>query len=184
MEGSVLNGKRILAVDDERDVLDVVQQEIESAAPNCRIDTATTHEEACELLASWLYDLAILDIMGVQGFDLLRRAVTRPLPIPVVMLTAHALSPEALRKSIEMGARAYLPKEHLGALVPFLEDVLTYEYGPAWKRVLKKVEGVFGEAWGPYWRNADETFWKEFEARITLRKESDPAPYPQVFFFG
>lgn len=170
MEGSVLNGKRILAVDDERDVLEVIRQEIESAAPNCSIDTAVSHEEACELLVSWSYDLAILDIMGVQGFDLLRRAVTRPLPIPVVMLTAHSLSPESLKKSIEMGARAYLPKEHLGALVPFLEDVLTYEYGPAWKRVLKKVEGVFSEAWGPYWRKPDEAYWKEFEARISTEK--------------
>jgi hypothetical protein len=107
--------------------------------------------------------------MGVRGFDLLKMATTLPKPVPVVMLTAHAFSPESLKKSIELGARAYLPKEGLGAVVPFLEDVLTYEYGPVWKRILKQVEGVFSDAWGPYWRKPDEAFWKEFEKRIEAK---------------
>ncbi len=166
MGASILKGKRILCVDDERDILDVLKGEIEVAAPDCRVDTATTYEEAAELLASWTYDLAVFDIMGVRGFDLLEMAVKRPYPVPVVMLTAHSLSPDALRRSIEIGARAYLPKEHLGAIVPFLEDVLTYEYGPVWKRALKAIEGVFSTGWGPYWRNTDPEFWKQFEERI------------------
>ena len=52
------------------------------------------------------------------------------------MLTAHALSPEALKKSIEMKARAYLPKEKLGEVVPFLEDMLKYDYESGWKRLM------------------------------------------------
>ncbi len=166
MAESVLNNKRILAVDDEPDVLEVLKEEILAAAPKCSIDTATTFEQASELLSSWTYDLVILDIMGVRGFDLLQRATIRPYPIPTVMLTAHAFSPDALKKSIELGARAYLPKERLGAVVPFLEDVLTYEYGSAWKRLLKEVEGVFSKGWGPYWRKPDNAFWEEFEKRI------------------
>ena len=124
MARSVLDGKRILAVDDEPDVLEVLKEEITAAAPACRFETATTFEQATGLLSSWSYDLLILDIMGVRGFDLLQNAVVRPYPIPTVMLTAHAFSPDALKKSIELGARAYLPKERLGAIVPFLEDVL------------------------------------------------------------
>ncbi len=166
MSESVLNNKRILAVDDEPDVLETLKEEVMAAAPKCTLETATTYQEASELLVSWTYDLVILDIMGVRGFDLLQEAAQRPYPIPTVMLTAHAFSPEALRKSIELGARAYLPKERLGALVPFLEDVLTYEYGPAWKRLLKEVEGVFAKGWGPYWRKPDAAFWDEFEKKI------------------
>ncbi|MCX8022737.1 MAG: response regulator [Syntrophorhabdaceae bacterium] len=172
MSKSVLNGKRILAVDDEPDVLNILKEEISSVAPGCIFETARSYEEARELIISWTYDLLILDIMGVRGFDLLRMATAREIPIPVVMLTGHALSPEALKKSIELGARAYLPKEHLGALVPFLEDVLTYEYGVAWKRVLKQVEGYFNKSWGPYWRKPDEAFWKEFEEKISQKKDS------------
>ncbi len=171
MSGSVLDGKRILAVDDEPDVLEVLKEEIMEAAPNSTVDTALTYEAARELIVSWTYDLVILDIMGVRGFDLLQMAVTRPYPIPVVMLTAHALSPESLKKSIEMGARAYIPKEHLGAVMPFLEDVMTYEYGAAWRRALKQLEGVFSSKWGAYWRKPDEAFWKEFEEKIASDKK-------------
>ncbi len=68
---SILDGKRILAVDDEPDVLEVLKEEIMAAAPGCSIDTASTYDQALELLISWSYDLAICDIMGVRGFDLL-----------------------------------------------------------------------------------------------------------------
>lgn len=166
MKESVLNNKRILVVDDEPDVLEVVKEEIFASAPTAIVETATSYDQAVELLSSWTYDLAVLDIMGVRGLDLLQLAVNREYPIPTVMLTGKALSPQALRESIEKGARAYLPKEHLGAVVPFLEDVMTSEYGPVWKRILKQVEGVFNAGWGPYWRRPDAGFWKEFEEKI------------------
>ena len=166
MKESILNGKRILAVDDEPDVLEVLKEEIADAAPGCAVETATTFEMARDLMISWTYDLVILDIMGVRGYDLLRIAVNREVPTPVVMLTGHALTPESLKNSIELGARAFLPKGNLGAIVPFLEDILTYEYGPLWKRILKQLEGTFHGSWGPYWRNQDAKFWKEFEEKI------------------
>ena len=168
---SVLIGKRVLAVDDEPDVLMILKEEIGAAAPGCIVDTAVSYPEAVALLASWTYDLAIFDIMGVRGFDLLESAVNRPNPIPVVMLTARALAPEALKESIRKGARAYLPKEHLGAVVPFIEDVLTNEYGPVWRRIVKQVEGLFNEGWGPYWRKLDAEFWTEFERRIDTERK-------------
>jgi hypothetical protein len=34
-----------------------------------------------------------------------------------------------------------------------------------WRRILKQVEGLFNEGWGPYWRKADAEFWKEFEEK-------------------
>ena len=66
------------------------------------------------------------------------------------MLTAHALTPEALKRSFEMKARAFLPKEKLGEVVPFLEDVLKYDYLPGWKRLMKKLEKFFKAQWGEY----------------------------------
>lgn len=166
MKESILDGKTILAVDDEPDILEVLKEEILAAAPTCKLDTATTYDKASELLASWTYDLVILDIMGVRGFDLLKMATSRPYPIPSVMLTAHALSPDSFKQSIELGARAYLPKDRLGSIVPFLEDVLTYEYGHTWRRVLKLAGGIFDKKWGAYWRKPDAAFWEEFEKKI------------------
>jgi len=169
MKESILNGKVILAVDDEPDVLTVLEEEILEAAPKCNFTKATSYEMARDLIRMWTYDLVILDIMGVRGFDLLEMAVS--LHFPVAMLTAHSLSPESLKRSIEMGARAYLPKEKLGQVVPFLEDIMRYEFGPGWMRLLKQMEGFFNSRWGPYWQKSEEKFWKEFDKKTAENKK-------------
>ena len=160
MKESILNGKRILAVDDEPDVLTVLEEEIGEACPNCTIDKATTYEEAVKKIESQNYDVVILDIMGVRGFDLLDAAVKRKLR--VAMLTAHALSPEALKLSFDKKARAYLPKEKLGEIVPFLEDVLTYEYLPGWKRLMGKLESFFDAKFESDWEKKTGMNWQEW----------------------
>jgi CheY-like chemotaxis protein len=168
MTESILNGKRILVVDDEPDVLALLEEEMMEDAPDCIVDKATHYNEAVEKMASWTYDMVILDIMGVRGFDLLSLAVNRH--FPVAMLTAHALSPEALKQSMEMGARAYLPKEKLGEIVPFLKDVLSYDYLPGWKRLLGKLGGFFNVRFGPNWQKTQEKFWTEFEEKTSQIK--------------
>lgn len=149
MTKSILDGKKILAVDDEPDILDILEEEIMDSCPNCVLEKATTYEEAEKLLDSPDFDLVILDIMGVRGFDLLEIAIKKQLK--VVMLTAHALNPEALKRSHEMGARAYLPKEKLGEIIPYLEDVFTYEFEPGWKRLFHNLRDFFSEVFGTDW---------------------------------
>ena len=166
MKESILNGKRILAVDDEPDVLMVLEEEILGIAPNCKYEKSTTYEAAVDKLKSQTYDVVILDIMGVRGFDLLEFAVNRNLR--VAMLTAHALTPEALKRSFEMKARAYLPKEKLGEIVPFLEDVLTYEYLPGWKRLFTKLEGFFTKKFENLKEKSGINFWVEMREKIKM----------------
>jgi DNA-binding NtrC family response regulator len=150
MAESLLNGKKLLVVDDEPDILAVLEEEILQSCPACTIDKATNYEKGAELLKTDHYDIVILDIMGVRGFDLLEIAVSRS--FKVGMLTAHALSPEALKKSHDMGARAYLPKDKLGELVPFLEDILQYEYKTGWQHLMDKLENYFDKTFGSYWK--------------------------------
>ncbi len=171
MGESILNGKNILAVDDEPDVLAILEQEIMTACPRCIFDKATSYKQAQELINSRTYHLVILDIMGVRGFELLDQAVNRLSPLPVVMLTAHALDPKALMHSIEWGARAYLPKEMLGQMIPFLEDVLKYENLIGWGRLLENLKGFFSAHWGENWKEIDGKFWKEFDERIAFIKK-------------
>ena len=99
MTESVLDGKSILAVDDEQDILLLLEEFILDSCPNCGIDKATSYEEAVRLLQFKHYDVVILDIMGVRGFDLLEMAVKRNLK--VAMFTAHALTPDALKRSYD-----------------------------------------------------------------------------------
>ena len=80
----------ILAVDDEEDILDTIAEALETAT----VDRAQDFKTAVKKIAEKQYDLAILDIMGVDGLTLLDKTVEKG--IPTVMLTAHALNPETL----------------------------------------------------------------------------------------
>ena len=160
MTESILNGKKILAVDDEPDVLKVLEEEIMDACPKCTFDKATNFEAASKLLESNNYDIVVLDIMGVRGFDLLDIAVKKN--FKVAMLTAHALSSEALKKSYEMKARAYLPKDKLGEVVPFLEDVLTHDFQTGWSRLFEKLHAFFTERFESDWEKKTGLTWREW----------------------
>jgi len=109
-----LKGKTILVVDDETDVLETVSEVLDM----CNVVSKTNYQDALDYLQAKTADLVLLDIIGVNGFELLEHAVSKG--IPAVMMTAHALSVETLKKSIDMGARAYIPKEKMAELEPFL----------------------------------------------------------------
>jgi DNA-binding response OmpR family regulator len=144
---SPLQDKVILVVDDEPDVLDAVADELDM----CRVIKETTYDGALKHLQTKKMDMVILDIMGVNGFELLKRAVQEELP--AVMLTAHALSVESLKKSIDLGARAYIPKEKIPELVPILEDVLTLENKETWQRSIERLGEFFNATFGLDWKN-------------------------------
>ncbi len=164
MAKSALNGKRILAVDDEPDVLEVLREEILEACPEAVFDKASTYEEADRMLRSTAYDVVVLDIMGVRGFDLLDTAVERNMK--VAMLTAHALNPEALKRSYDKRARAYLPKEKLGEIVPFLEKMFEYEYPPGWKHLMRELEPYFNEKFTPFKGLPEFQHWLDLQRKL------------------
>ena len=158
MSQSILNNKRLLAVDDEPDVLETLNEQLEGFE-GLVLDKASDYDTGYHQLRSWTYDLVILDIMGVRGFDLLNAAVH--LGFPSVMLTAHALSVEALKKSIEMGARAFIPKEKITDIVSFLEDVLNMEHRSGLRRMFERLSGFFNAKFGPDWQKDEREFWEQ-----------------------
>lgn len=156
---SFIKGKHILAVDDEPDVLETIEEILHEA----RLDTAQTHEAAVKKILETQYDLAILDIMGVNGMDLLEECVKRD--IPAVILTANAMNPDALMESIKKGAISYLSKEHLSDLDVLLNDLLTArnEGKPAWKLLFEKLGSHFDRRFGKGWKKTNKNFWNDFE---------------------
>ncbi|MBT3257345.1 MAG: response regulator, partial [Deltaproteobacteria bacterium] len=109
-----MEGMRILAVDDEEDVLDTIEEDLEFS----HVDKASDYHTAKEKIEKGKYDLAILDIMGVDGLNLLQETVSKG--IPTVMLTAHAMNSDTLMTSIQRGAISFLPKEKLAELEELL----------------------------------------------------------------
>ena len=162
---SPLKEKVILVVDDEPDVLDTIEEELDM----CLVHKATDYDTALQYLLSYTYDIVILDIMGVNGFELLKNSVSRG--FPTVMLTAHALSPESLKKSIKLGAVSFLPKEAISELRTDLEDVVLGEGKPVWQKLFDKLGDYFNKRFGPDWKEKDR-FFKEFEEEMKKDLES------------
>jgi len=157
----LLEGKKVLIVDDEPDVLESLEEILDM----CEVTKASTFEEARELLEKNDFDMAILDIMGVDGYKLLHIAKHRN--ITAVMLTANALSPDNLVKSIKEGADSYLPKEEMSNITTFLIDILkSQDEGEStwepWHRSLSS--SYFERKWGAAWKDQDKEFWKKFKA--------------------
>ena len=168
-ENSELDGKKILIVDDEPDILDALEELLSM----CDVSKASSFEEAKERLESQDFDLVILDIMGVDGYKLLNMARRRN--ITAVMLTAHAFSPDHLVKSIKEGAASYIPKEEMARITAFLIDILKAQkegkntWGP-WQERLPS--SYFERRWGAAWQDTDKEFWEKFRAGIRARSQS------------
>jgi CheY-like chemotaxis protein len=167
-EESPLKDKVVLAVDDEPDVLETIAEELDM----CIVHKAQDYDTALQHLLSYTYDVVILDIMGVNGFELLKNAVARG--FPAVMLTAHAVTPEALKKSIKLGALSFLPKERIPELKGFLEDVVLGTGKPLWIKFFDKLGAYFNERFGPDWKEKDK-FFKEFEESLRKSEEGEAA---------
>lgn len=158
---NILEDKKVLVVDDEIDILETLEELLYM----CSVDTAASFEDAVALLRSNTYDVAILDIMGVKGYDLLK--ITHKLNVPSLMLTAHALTPDNLKQSIEQGADAYVPKDKLVDISLYLADVLTArkegkKSHVTWFSLLKP---IFDRLFGEGWRKKDSDFWDDFDKK-------------------
>ena len=154
-----LKGKRILIVDDEPDILETM----EGLLPECDTMKAISYKEARDLLESRSFDMAILDIMGVDGFDLLE--ISKKRGVIAVMLTAHALSPENTMKSFKEGAASYVPKEKLKDIATYLEDVLeAKEKGRSlWWRWLDRFGEYYNRKFGPRWHEPGKDIWQKMD---------------------
>ena len=163
---SILKDKAILIVDDEPDILDTITELLDI----CRIYRAKDYEIALQLMAALKFDIVILDVMGVRGFELLKKSVSKG--FPTVMLTAHALTPEALKESIQLGAVSFLPKEMMAELDTYLADVVTGSKKMVWKNLLEKLGDYFDRQFGADWKEKDD-FFRKFEEELSDSKKED-----------
>ena len=159
---NILEGKKLLIVDDEADVLETLKELLDM----CHIDTATDFETARKLLTQNRYDVAVLDIMGVKGYDLLE--IANQNGIPALMLTAHALSSDNFVRSILTGAKAYIPKEKMAEIAIYLADLLRAQVGIqkpfGWFYRLKSFfNSQFGKDWLEKYNELREKCGKLYE---------------------
>ena len=153
-----LKDKKVLIVDDEQDVLETLK----GLLSQCEVVAASSFNEAKNLLETRYFDLAVLDIMGVDGYGLLKIATERD--VTAVMLTAHALSPEHTVRSHKKGAAYFIPKDSFSEIPAILNEVLEdKEKGKSpWIRWLDRWVSFYDRKFGPDWKNKDKDFWENF----------------------
>ena len=161
----ILKGKRILIVDDEPDILETLIELLDM----CYVDSAADFDQAAKFLSKNVYDVAILDIMGVNGFELLKMANQKG--IPAVMLTAHALNPDALVQSIQTGADSYVPKDKMADIDIYLAEVTSARKKGTKKHRnwFERLKPFFDQKFGPHWQDKEKAFWRDFNKTHTVK---------------
>ena len=121
-------GARILVVDDEPDLLELVRLTLDQAGH--QVETAASGREALEALRRHRPDLLILDLMlpDVSGTEVCRRlrADSELVSLPVIMLTAKADEVDRV-VGFELGADDYVTK-------PFSPRELVLRVGAVMRR--------------------------------------------------
>lgn len=111
MMGAETIRKRILVVDDTKELLSVIRRRLESWGYEPL--TAESGEEGLRLAEEHLPDLILLDIMmpKMKGRDVCTRLKANPNTqhIPVIFLTALGLS-DHIKAGMDLGAEDYIVK--------------------------------------------------------------------------
>ena len=154
-DADALRGRKILIVDDEPDIVESLEEFLDT----CEVDTAADFASAKARLEATDYDVAVLDIMGVNGYELLKIAVARK--IPAVMLTAHALSADSFVKSMKTGADAYVPKDKIADIAFYVADSIrakeeTEKRPGKW---FARLQPFFDKKFGPGWLEQYQNVW-------------------------
>ncbi len=117
---------KILAVDDEPEMLETLEEILAGAGYEVRIETESP--KAFELIARETPDLIITDLVMPEGdgIEFLERVKAHYPQIPVILLTGYATVDSAV-EAMKKGASDYLSKPFLGAeLLLKVEKCLTW----------------------------------------------------------
>lgn len=130
---------RILVVDDEEDILELVKYNLEREG--YLVDCVDTGEEAIERAVAIRPDGILLDLMlpGVDGIEVCRELRKNPdtRTIPIIMMTAKGEEADVV-SGLEVGADDYVPK-------PFSTKVLVARLRALLRRTAGETDSEAGE---------------------------------------
>jgi len=109
--------QRVLVIDDEKLILDMIKSELEKS--NFSVTATDSSKDAIKLIESMDFEVILLDLMmpNITGLELLQMIKEKKSDVPVIMITAHG-SIETAVKAMKLGAYDYLTK-------PFSMEELT-----------------------------------------------------------
>lgn len=99
---------KILLVDDDKDILDIIRLDLEDDPANA-VDTTSTATEAITKVTRTPYDVIIADwrMPGMNGSDLIRKLRSDGCASFIILYTGYSLSSD-IRTTLDCGADHYL----------------------------------------------------------------------------
>jgi len=100
--------RRLLVVDDETEVVDVLKEHFEATY---EVDTAPDGKKALKLIRARRPDVILLDIQmpGLNGLEVMKRIQTID-PKPVVIVVTATEDTDVAAQAMTHGAFSYVPK--------------------------------------------------------------------------
>jgi DNA-binding NarL/FixJ family response regulator len=140
MKASELELFRVLGLSQDMDILLKLKERIRKSCPICVLDMTDSFDIGTRYLASYSYDLAILDLETDRKFELLKRVSAHHLP--VIVLTEAECHPKTAIHLIMSGVQAFLPRSKAKEIVPVIEKILHIKSMATWKQPLKILEKI------------------------------------------
>ncbi|MEW6600854.1 MAG: response regulator transcription factor [Nitrospirota bacterium] len=122
---------KVLLVEDEKDLADVIKQGLEENAFS--VEVCNEGEEGLFMAENYPYDAIVLDIMlpVIDGFTILDKLRSRKIKVPVLVLTARGGMGDKV-KGLDKGADDYLVKPfEFPELVARLKAIIRRHKGEA-----------------------------------------------------
>ena len=106
-----MNKIKVLLIDDNQALVDMVKQYFSSHAVIEVSDVAYNGKEGLELIKSKKYDLVLLDLImpGMDGIKVLEECVSNGINAKIIVLTSYN-SPEVIRKVSGLGIKYFMLK--------------------------------------------------------------------------
>jgi excisionase family DNA binding protein len=106
---AVVDRRRILVVDDEASIRDLLSKTL--ALADYDVDTAPDGRSALERLRLYPYDLLIVDLKmpGIDGLAVVREAKRLNADLPVIIITGYSTESAAI-EALNLGVTSYLTK--------------------------------------------------------------------------
>ena len=168
-----MSNARILIVDDEKNIRNTIAQALESLGHSVHV--AFDGKDAMMQLEADAYDLILTDLNmpGIDGIELLRRAVEKYPAIQIAVISAHGTVENAV-EAMKLGAvdflqKPFTPKELRNFVYNILERGQSSQEQPDYRSTLRLAK--------------DCTSKRQFEGAIARAKEAigiDPSQ-PEAF---
>jgi two-component system, chemotaxis family, protein-glutamate methylesterase/glutaminase len=128
--------KLVLVVDDDANLLGIITKYLKELFSNGKIFSASSGEEAIEIITENKIDLLITDIYmpGLSGFDLLLQAKKQIPAIKVIMMTGYS-TPDLHKEAFQKGSIGYIEK-------PFRPEELLKFVSSAFKTSARSFTGA------------------------------------------